>query len=676
MRAARRYLQVFLLIFLFCLCGNVLAETAFVNVNLVPMTMETVIPVQTVLIKGSKIAAIGPSTQITIPDNTLLIDGSNLFLMPGLADMHIHTDTHWLNGGWPVSPLHLFLANGVTAIRDFGPRGMPADYALYWRNAIQKGRLQGPAIYAAGPIIYGPVKDVVKIVYEQKRQGFDFIKPYSFLSKKEFKDAVKTAGELNMYVAGHIPFAVGLDGILAAGMNEIAHIEELDFEFLDFDRTRHLGHAAWFKYLIQNGTEQMGDLDNLPDDELKNRYQADIRTVIGKIKASNVPLCTTLTVDEILVEKLFHPDHLKSRPTSEYLPYGFFKALEQGKNRHQVQFRGHEAFAPCHLQLNRLLLRELHAGGVTLLLGTDSGPMDMGLVPGFSLHDELRILIRNGLTPYDAIKTATVNAARVINEMTGDGDFGTLAVGKRADMILVKGNPLKDIDHLKKLQGVMTSGRWYDSASLEKMITPGIPVTGALRHVHEPDNTHAAYFEVIIGESFTGKLPGLIDSISIFGPDGKLAIEKQDFTYLPGFRNFWVRVPGIPKSGLYTFEVTSGVKRGTGADILAEVRTIPLPDVEHFSPSSGSTLKPGSRLFSWKTLESEVPLFYRLEINKPYGRRVYTTGYIKNMHSHTVPDGVLKPGQAYRWRIRVTDNSNWNHIQNRSHSSWQVFHFR
>jgi len=137
-----------------------------------------------------------------------------------------------------------------------------------------------------------------------------------------------------------------------------------------------------------------------------------------------------------------------------------------------------------------------------------------------------------------------------------------------------------------------------------------------------------------------------------------------------------VRVPGIPKSGLYTFEVTSGVKRGTGADILAEVRTIPLPDVEHFSPSSGSTLKPGSRLFSWKTLESEVPLFYRLEINKPYGRRVYTTGYIKNMHSHTVPDGVLKPGQAYRWRIRVTDNSNWNHIQNRSHSSWQVFHFR
>ena len=96
--------------------------------------------------------------------------------MPGLADMHIHTDTAWLNGGWPVSPLDLFLASGVTTIRDFGPRGAPSDYALRWRNEIKKGRFRGPTIYAAGPILYGPVDDAAKIVPGSKEQGFDFVK--------------------------------------------------------------------------------------------------------------------------------------------------------------------------------------------------------------------------------------------------------------------------------------------------------------------------------------------------------------------------------------------------------------------------------------------------------------------------------------------------------------------
>ena len=169
MKAACGCLTLFLVISLLCAWGTVPAGaadgTAFVNVHLIPMTSETVIPGQTVLVRGSEIAAIGPSTRIKIPDNTRTIDGSHLYLMPGLADMHIHTDTRWLTGGWPVSPLHLFLAAGVTTIRDFGPKGLPADHALVWREAIKQGRLKGPAIYAAGPIIYGPVKNAAEIVH-------------------------------------------------------------------------------------------------------------------------------------------------------------------------------------------------------------------------------------------------------------------------------------------------------------------------------------------------------------------------------------------------------------------------------------------------------------------------------------------------------------------------------
>lgn len=674
------YLQAFLLILLIYTDGSVQARTetvtAFVKVNLVPMTEETIIPDQTVLVQGTRIAAIGPSNHIKLPENTISIDGSNLYLMPGLADTHIHTDTKWLNGGWPVSPLNLFLANGVTTIRDFGPKGVPVDHALRWRNEIKHGRLQGPTIYAAGPILYGPANDAVKMVHEQKEQGFDFIKPYSFLSKKEFWDAVKTAKELNMYIAGHIPFAVGLDGILAAGMNEIAHIEELDFEFLNFDRTRTLGHAAWFRYILQIASKQMSSLDDLPVDELKTRYQADISKIVRKLTASKIPLCTTLTVGDIIIKKLFHAEHLISRPTSQYLPYGFFEILQQGKNGHQIQFKGHEDFAPFHFRLNQLLLRELHDGGVTLLLGTDSGPMGMGLVPGFSLHDEFRIMIENGFTPYEAIKTATVNAAHVINKMKGEGDFGTLEVGKRADLILVDGNPLEKINNLKKIEGVMASGRWFDKATLQKMIIPGIPVTGALRHVYDTNNTHSTYFEVIIGKTFSGNLPDVIKSITITGPDGKLPIGKEDFTFLPHLRDFWIKVPGIPKIGTYTFEVTSGKKSGSATDIQAEVKTIPLPEVGHFSPLNGNTLKADNSSFSWKTVESEEPLYYRLEINKLHGGRVYSTGYIKGMQSHIIPKGLLKLGQSYRWRIRITDNNNWENIQNRSHCSWQIFHFR
>ncbi len=649
---------------------------AFVNVNLVPMTDEIIIPEQTVLVKGKRITAVGPSGAIDLPDDSIIIDGSNFYLMPGLADMHIHTDTKWLNGGWPVSPFDLFLANGVTTIRDFGPKGAPTDYALRWRNEIKKGRFKGPTIYAAGPILYGPVDNAEKIVRIQKEQGFDFVKLYSFLSATEFHNAIAIAKKLDMYTAGHIPFAVGLNGVLSEGLNEIAHIEELDFEFLDFDRFRTLGHEEWFRYILQIATQQMGPVADLPPDELKLKYQTEIKKIIHKLKTSKIPVDTTLTVGDIVIKKLFHADRLASGPTSQYLPYGFIESIQQGKNRHQIQFKGHEDFAPVHFKLNQLLLRELHDGGVTLVLGTDAGGMGMGLVPGFSLHDELRIMIENGISPYEAIRTATVNAADVINKMTGKGNFGTIEVGKKADLVLVGGNPFENINSLKKIQGVMASGQWFDKPTLQRMLIPRIPVTTAVKHVYDQDKVHYTYFDVIIGKTHFGDLPGSIDSITITGPKGRLPIQKEDFTYLHHLRDFWIKIPGTPQIGTYTIEVISGKKNGSASDIQAVVKTIPLPEVKYFTPLNGATLKSDNPTFSWKAIETEAPLYYRLEINKRHGGRIYSTGHIKNMQSHTVPSGVLKEGQTYRWRIRITDSDDWVNVQNRSNSGWQIFHIR
>jgi hypothetical protein len=459
-------------------------------------------------------------------------------------------------------------------------------------------------------------------------------------------------------------------------MSEIAHIEELDFEFLDFSRSRNLGHKQWFRYILQTATEQLRPLADLSIDGLKLNYQAQINKIVNQLKDSKTPLCTTLSVDDIVVKKLFHPNDLVSEATAAYLPYGFFEMLEQGKNRHQIQFRGYEDFAPIHYNLNQLLLRELHKGGVTLVLGTDAGPMQMGLAPGFSLHDELRIMVENGLRPYEALRLATVNAAGVVKKMTGEGNFGTIEIGKNADLVLLKGNPLDDIQNTKTICGVMASGHWFDKAALKKMTVPGMPVTAAVKHVTDWDQTHYTSFDIVIGKFYAGDLPGTIDAISVTGPSGKLPLQKMDFTYLPKLREFWIKAPGKPLLGTYTIKINGGAQKGSATIIQSVVKTIPLPKAGSFNPQNGATIKSVNPTFTWKTEKANGPFYYRLEIYKSNGGRVYSTGYVKNMRSHTIPEGVLKPGRPYRWRIRATDGDHWKKVQNSTRSAWKIFHIK
>ncbi|MBW2002340.1 MAG: amidohydrolase family protein [Deltaproteobacteria bacterium] len=646
--------------------------TAFTNVNLVPMTDETIVKDQTVLIKKTRILEIGPSNEVSIPKNAVVINGAGAYLMPGLADMHMHTRPGWVTD-YPVSPLNLYLANGVTTIRCFGPRGGSGKYVLRWRDEIKRGKRIGPTIYTCGPILYGPVKDPRGVVHGQKAQGFDFVKLYSFVSKDEFHKAIATAKNLGIYTAGHIPFSVGLDGVLSEGMNEIAHIEELDFEFLDFDRTKNLGPIEWFRYLMELTVQQWGKYFGLDMEGIEKRYGSTISAVISKVQSAHVPICTTLVVGEGIVQKLFEPEVFLARPEITYLPQWYLDAFRHGKEKHQVMFRGHEDFAPFKHTMERILLRKLKQAGIFLLLSTDAGTGSMGIVPGFSIHDELRILTENGFTPYEAIAAGTINASKIVKAMIGVDDFGTIEEGKRADLLLVNENPLEDVASIKDLRGVMTAGRWYEKAALQKMILPGIPIIGAIKNGHEPDKSLKTTIEVIIGKGFTGNLPDDIDTITVTGPKGDLTIGKDDFTYIPQLRDFFIRLPGSPAIGTYTFKVTSGTMSGSATDIQSVVRTIPLADISTFSPAIGATLRSNTPTFSWGAVKAEVPIYYRLEIYKQHGSRIYSTGYVKSMFSHTVPDGVLKPGQAYRWRVRVADGDTWNMVQNRSYSDWHRF---
>ena len=443
---------------------------AFQNVNLVPMVDEKIVKNQTVLVKGNRIIEIGPTKTIAVPENSKRIDGTGAYLMPGLADMHMHTRDDWDEwlSDWPVSPLYLYLANGVTTIRCFGPHGDSFGYVLRWKDKINSGQLIGPTIYTSGPIIYGPVSNPMKIVREQKAQGFDFIKLYSFLSKDEFHGAMITAKQAGMYTAGHIPFQVGLEGVLSEGMDEIAHIEELSWEFVDFNRSKGLKGRAWMPYVIKTAFQQFKPYLGLNMEELDERVGNSMPSVATKVHSANVPVCTTLFLDEVIVEKLYEPEQFLSKPENKYLPRKYLAAFRQGREKHQMQFRGGEDFAPFKRTVDRILLKYLKEADVLLVLGTDAGTGWMGLVPGFSIHDELRILTENGFTPYEAIKTGTVNAAIVVEEMNGNGDFGTIEIDKRADLILVNDNPLEDVANIKNILGVMASGRWYDKTMLQK----------------------------------------------------------------------------------------------------------------------------------------------------------------------------------------------------------------
>lgn len=435
------------------------------------MTEEKIVKGQTVLIKGRKIIKIGSSDKIEVPKKSKIIDGKGAFLMPGLADMHMHTRDNWLNKDWPVSPLSLFLANGVTTIRDFGPIGKSQTYALRWREEISKGNLDGPTIYASGKILYeSPVNDPSSLVQWNHSQGFDFQKIYSYVSKEDFHKAMTKAKELKFYTAGHIPYPVGLDGVLSEGMDEIAHIEELGFEFVDFDRNMTLPAKKWLPFVIGNVLKQYDISKGFEEKDFQLNYGKTLSDIIRKVKSAKIPICTTLSVGYVIIQKLFDHELFKSRSENCYLPKQYMDAFLEGREKHQRQFKGIEDLATFKYELEKIMLKELHRAGVILLLATDCGSGAMGIVPGFSIHDELRILIENGFTPYEAIATGTINAAMVIEKMAGEGNFGTIEVGKRADLILVNGNPLEDVGKIRDLRGVMAAGKWFERTELEEMI--------------------------------------------------------------------------------------------------------------------------------------------------------------------------------------------------------------
>ena len=427
---------------------------AFVNVTVVPMDRERVLEGQTVIVRDGRIASIEPSARARIPSGATRVDGGGKYLMPGLAEMHAHIP----GANAPEQAVRdifaLYVANGVTTIR--GMLGAPNQLTLRAKTA--SGEMLGPTIFVGAPSLNGnsaaDPATAARLVREHKAAGYDFLKLHPGIPRTSFDSIVAAARVVGITFAGHISQGVGLEHTLANRQSTIDHLDGyIEASVPEAARARVLADEA-----------SLADLINAADPSRLPALAADTR----KAGTWNVPTA-------FLWESFFSPEppeEMVKRAEMKYAaPQWITGWSNQKRNRvQQDQQEGVSAdVSQKYLAMRRTVLKTLADSGAKLLMGTDSPQMFN--VPGFSLHREIAVMQEAGLTPWQVLESGTRNVAEyAAKDLRLDGKFGTVAVGNRADLILLDANPLADARNVAKRAGVMVRGRWLPAAELDRML--------------------------------------------------------------------------------------------------------------------------------------------------------------------------------------------------------------
>lgn len=422
------------------------ASTAFVNVNVVPMTSETVIESQTVVVTDGVIISISAVNDTAVPADAVVVDGTDRYLMPGLTEMHGHVPG--LTSGNLERVLGLFIANGITTVR--GMLGQPSH--LVMRSDIHERKLLGPRLITSGPSFNGrsvsSPEQGVQMVEDQHAAGYDFLKIHPGLTRDEFDAIAEAANRLGIRFAGHVPEDVGVARALEAGIATIDHFDGYMESLLPVHDDPSGGLAGFFGVFIAD----QADLSRIPE----------IAQATADANVWNVP---TESLFEHVTVADWTPEDLARWPEMKYMPRESVAQWESAKRALLNDANYNAKTARRAVEIRQKLIMELKNSGGGLLLGSDS-PQIFN-VPGFALHRELKYLVDAGLTPFEALQTGTVN---VSGFFSSEDTFGSVQEGLEADLILLDANPFEDINNSRRIHGVMVRGTWLSRTDLDRLL--------------------------------------------------------------------------------------------------------------------------------------------------------------------------------------------------------------
>lgn len=430
------------------LVSNQNREIVFTSVNVIPMDKQGVTENQTVVVKNGKIVSIGKAGQAKYSNDAIVIDAKGKYLLPGWSEMHAHVPP-----GEDLAPmkevLMLYLANGITNIR--GMLGVPKHLEL--RDKIKSGEILGPHFITSGPSFSGqsvrsPERGI-EMVRQQKEAGYDFLKLHPGLTKATFPGIAKTAQEVGIPFAGHVSFNVGVWAAIDARYATIDHMDGFVEALTPGIDTLTAQEAGFF-----------GD---------RIGYRADVSKIpalMKALKAKNVMVVPT----EALAERWMSPlgvEHFENDPDLKYMDKKTRDQWAKTKRDYNGSAHFDKAKSEALIKLRHQLLRACEEHGVKLLLGSDAPQIYN--VPGFAIHHELKYLVDAGLTPYQALKSGTINVAEYLKKKNS----GAVKTGYDSDLVLLAANPLENISNTRKIEGVMIGTKWlsreYIDAELKKI---------------------------------------------------------------------------------------------------------------------------------------------------------------------------------------------------------------
>jgi len=413
---------------------------------------------RTVIVRDGRIVGIVPRAELERGDKRagIRIDGRGKFLIPGLWDMHVHmVFGDWFPRGKEVT-LPLFIANGITGVRDMGGE---LEVLQQWRKEISAGTLIGPRIVMPGPMLDGPQprfpssiaiktpEDGRRAVDDLKRRGVDFIKLQSLIPREAVFAIADEARKQNIPFEGHVPDAVRASEASNAGQKSFEHLigifegsSPLEEEFLKGPKTEGQFLASY-----------------------DPKRAAALFAVLAKNHTWQCPTLVWERGGNLIEETDFAHD-----TRAKYVP-GYWKDVTWKRFTDQVM---HEFNTDDLATRRRFVEKELevvnamHHAGIPFLAGTDTAS-GVYVFPGFSLHEELQRFVAAGFKPMEALQTATLNPAKFLGM---DDRLGTIEKGKLADMVLLDANPLDDIGNTEKIAGVVVNGRYLSREALDKML--------------------------------------------------------------------------------------------------------------------------------------------------------------------------------------------------------------